>query len=676
MSSEIIDEFPVQFREVEHALIPLADGTNLAVRYWLPLDADANPVPAILEYIPYCKRDGTAARDEAMHPYFAGHGYAALRVDIRGSGESEGVLLDEYLQQEQDDAVEVIAWIAAQPWCNGKVGMMGKSWGGFNGLQVAARQPDALKCIITVFFTDDRYADDVHYVGGCMALENPAWAFVMFPSMARPPDPALVGDAWRDMWMQRLEANKPWIIDWTRHQRRDEYWKHGSVCEDFSQIKIPVYAIGGWADPYSNPVPRLLTGLEVPRKGLIGPWGHQYMHQATPGPRIGFMDEALRWWDYWLKDIDTGIMDEPQYRVWMQDSLPPSACHQQRPGHWVSEPRWPSENILERTLYLNDDGLSDQPGAEIEVMVNSPQTTGQCTPFFGSMGAGEPQDPLDQRTDDAVSACFDGEILAQDFAILGAPVVTLEIASDQPDAFVCVRLNELLASGESLQVSYGLLNLTHRNSHEQIEPLEPGKRYQVSLALNDIAHTFVAGSRVRIAVSNAFWPIVWPSPRTVTLSLYTAASRITLPVRPPRPEEVSLPPLAAPRQSRVYPQTITQAAAPMEVRFTSDLVSGEQTFTYATDTGKVLLERSGWSFSCKTENCYRIHAHDPTSAVIDSHTTETYGREGELDVRIEARQVMTCDAKNFHIEASIEACENDATVFARQWQQTIERDGV
>jgi putative CocE/NonD family hydrolase len=676
MDTEVIDKFPVQFQEIEHALIPLSDGTNLAVRYWLPLDAAANPVPAILEYIPYCKRDGTAARDEAMHPYFAGHGYAALRVDIRGSGESEGVLLDEYLSLEQDDAVEVIAWIAAQPWCNGKVGMMGKSWGGFNGLQVAARQPDALKCIITVYFTDDRYADDVHYIGGCMALENPAWAFVMFPAMARPPDPELVGESWREMWMQRLQANRPWVIDWVTHQRRDDYWKHGSVCEDFSQIKVPVYAIGGWADLYSSPVPRALAGLDVPRKGLIGPWGHQYMHQAVPGPKMGFMDEALRWWDYWLKDIDTGIMDEPQYRVWVQDSIRPSASHAERPGYWASEEKWPSQNVVDQKLYMNAQGLCNEQGTESTVVIDSPQTTGQCTPFFGNMGAGEPQDPLDQRTDDALSACFDGDLLEQDTAILGAPTVSLELASDQADAFVCVRLNELLANGESLQVTYGFLNLTHRNSHEHIEPLEPGSRYRVNFALNDIAHTFAAGSRVRIAISTAFWPWVWPSPRAVRLSLFTAQSYLTLPTRKARADDARLAALAPPKQSRVQAQTTLQAPEPMKAEFHTDLTSGLQTFTYTTDTGKVRIENNGWCFSCKTENRYSIHPDDPNSAVIDLCATETYGREGQLDVRIEARQVMTSDEKNFQIEATIEAFESDESVFRRQWQQTIERDGV
>ena len=200
-----------------------------------------------------------------MHPYFAGHGYAAIRVDMRGSGESDGVLIDEYLEQEQDDALEVIAWIARQPWCSGAVGMMGKSWGGFNALQVAARRPPALKCIISVCSTVDRYADDIHYMGGCLLTSNPGWAFVMFGGNARPPDPRLVGPGWRETWRARLEANRPWIIDWLRHQRRDAFWEHGSVCEDYSAIQCPVYAVGGWADGYSNAVPRLLEGLSARR---------------------------------------------------------------------------------------------------------------------------------------------------------------------------------------------------------------------------------------------------------------------------------------------------------------------------------------------------------------------------------------------------------------------------
>lgn len=676
MTVEIVDTFPHAIKEVEFERIPLSDGVYLSCRYWLPQDALDNPVPAILEYIPYCTRDGTAARDEAMHPYFAGHGYTAVRVDIRGSGESEGVLLDEYLELEQADALEVIAWLAAQPWCDGNVGMMGKSWGGFNGLQVAALRPAALKCIVTVFSTDDRYADDVHYIGGCMTTQNPEWAFVMFPAMARPADPALVGDNWRDIWQQRLDAFEPWLIPWVEHQRRDAYWKHGSVCEDYSAIDIPVYAIGGWADPYSNPVPRLVANLDSPCKGLIGPWGHQYMHQAVPGPKMGFMDETLRWWDHWLKGEDTGLMDEPAYRVWMQDSIRPSACYQERPGYWAVEEQWPSSNVEEVVMHLNNGSLDQTAEAEARVSVCSPQTTGHCTPFLGSNGQGGAEDASDQRPDDAHSACFDSAALGEEFAILGAPAVTLDVAADQENAFVCVRLNEVLPSGESLQVSYGVLNLTHRNGHEVPEALEPGERYTVRIQLNDIAHTFAPGSRIRVAVSTAFWPIVWPSPRPVTLTLYTGQCALGLPAREPQPADAQARPLAPPRHARVHPTSLLVEGEPDFNGFRQNRDTGVQSFIYQTDTGTRRFDRHGWTTSYKNDYQYHIHPDDPTSACVDLAATETYGRQGQLDARIEARQKMTCDETHFIIEANLDVYDGDEHLFSRRWDKRIARDGI
>jgi predicted acyl esterase len=187
----VVTEFPHAVREIEHLWIPLSDGTRLSARVWLPKGAEADPVPAILEYIPYRKRDGTRPGDDPRHRWWAGHGYASVRLDIRGTGESEGLITDEYARQEQDDAVEAIAWLAAQPWCSGAVGMTGISWGGFNSLQVAARRPPALKAIITHCSTDDRYADDVHHMGGCLLTDGFFWGSAFYHFMTRPPDPAI-----------------------------------------------------------------------------------------------------------------------------------------------------------------------------------------------------------------------------------------------------------------------------------------------------------------------------------------------------------------------------------------------------------------------------------------------------------------------------------------------------
>ncbi len=538
--------------EIENVWIPMSDGCRIAARIWLPRSARRDPVPAILECIPYRKRDFTRGRDEPIHGYFARNGYAAVRVDLRGSGDSDGVLCDEYSWQEHEDALEIIAWIAKQPWCTGAVGMMGISWGGFNSLQVAALAPPALKAILTLCSTDDRYADDAHYMGGCLLNENMQWGSILLNHGAYPPDPHIVGDRWRDMWRQRIDDLVPFPALWMRHQWRDEYWKHGSVCEDFSAIQCAVYAIGGWADGYSNAIPRLMQGLSCPKKGLIGPWAHVFPHEGVPGPAIGFLQEAVRWWDQWLRGEDTGIMDEPPLRVWMQENVAPQPYYDERPGRWIAEEAWPSPRIQDRTFHIDPDGLAVQAGAAEVLSFASPQTTGRAAGEWCGFGA-EGEMPQDQRPDDGRSLTFDSAPLEERFEVLGAPVVELEIAADQPAALLVVRLNAVQEDGVSCLVTYGVLNLCHRDGHEWPEPLEPGTFYRVRVQLNDIAHAFPAGCRLRLALSTCYWPIVWPSPQAAMLSVRTGSSVLHLPVRPPRARGCSACPVRAAGSGAIQP---------------------------------------------------------------------------------------------------------------------------
>ena len=374
------NDFERRVRTIPNTWITLADGIRLAARIWLPEDAESDPVPAILEYIPYRKDDGTATRDAIMHPWFAGHGYAAVRVDQRGSGDSDGLLLDEYLPQEQDDALEVLAWLAAQPWCTGRIGIIGKSWGGFNGLQIAARRPPELGGVISVCSTDDRYATDVHYMGGCLlGADMLPWASTMLAFNARPPDPAAVGDRWRELWLERLEGTPPFAQTWIAHQRRDAFWKHGSVCEDFDAIEVPVYMVGGWQDAYTDAVFRFLGGYGGPARGLVGPWGHLYPQSGAPGPAIGFLQECLRFWDHCLKDEQNGALDGSALRVYLQEWVDPTAGrHAQRPGRWVAEPSWPPlDSAPLRVLHLRADAaLGEQPGEDAELAIAGSQLTG------------------------------------------------------------------------------------------------------------------------------------------------------------------------------------------------------------------------------------------------------------------------------------------------------------
>ena len=530
---------------IENEWITLADGCRLAARIWRPDDALANPVPALLEFLPYRKRDFMRARDEPMHSYFASHGYASVRVDLRGSGDSEGLLTDEYSAQEHADGVEVIAWLATQPWCSGDVGMFGISWGGFNSLQIAARRPPALKAIMTLCASDDRYADDAHYMGGCLLTENLQWGSILMMNQALPPDPEIVGEVWREAWRTRLENLPNFPALWLEQQWRGDYWREGSVCDHIERIQVPVYAIGGWADGYSNAVPRLISTLKTQRKGLIGPWAHNFPHQGVPGPAIGFLQEALRWWDRWLKDIDNGIEHEPVLRVWMQESVKPQPQYETIPGRWVAEPVWPSPDREILSLYLSANGCAPEPGEPEESILSSPQTCGirggeWCA--FGSDG----EMPRDQRPDDGFSLTWDTPRLKERIEILGAPIVRLTLRSDQPTANVIVRLCDVARDGTSLRVSYGVLNLAHRNGHAAPEPLVPGESVTVEVKLNDIAHAFPHGHRIRVAVSTAYWPIVWPSNTTPRLHVMNGESVLTLPVRKPREEDAELEPFEAP----------------------------------------------------------------------------------------------------------------------------------
>ena len=670
---KVVEDLPRAVRELRTVWIVLADGCRLAARLWLPADAESAPVPALLEYLPYRRGDATAVRDSQTHRYLAGHGYACLRVDMRGCGDSDGILHDEYLAQEQDDAVELIAWIESQPWCTGAVGMFGISWGGFNALQVAARRPPALKAIVAVCATDDRYADDTHYMGGCLLNGNFGWASSMFAFCSRPPDPAVVGERWRAMWRERLE-NIPLLVEtWTRHQHRDAYWRHGSVCEDYGAIECPVYAVGGWADAYTNAIPRLLAGLRVPRKGLIGPWAHAYPHMAKPGPAIGFLQECLRWWDHWLKGLDTAVMAEPMLRVWMQDGVPPAPSYDSRPGRWVAEPVWPSPSIQADNFFLNPGRLDRTQGPQTPLTLRSPQSTGLAGGAWCAYGY--PGDmPLDQRIDDAFSLTFDSGELDGRLEILGAPVVTLDVAADRPNGLLAIRLSDIAPGGAATRVSYGLINLTHRDGHERSSALQPGLRCTVRAQLNDCAHAFDIGHKVRISISSAYWPMVWPSPELVTVTLYSGASRLHLPVRSKRREDLSLRSFAEPEGAAAL---ANETLRPPQRRreLARDIVSGATTITAYLDRGSERLPGTDLTFDSNTVLHHRIRDDDPLSAEVEAASIYEMAR-GSWKIRTETRTRLSSTREEFLISASLEAFEGDTQVFHKAWERRIPRDGV
>ncbi len=646
--------------------VTLADGVRLFARVWRPLDGA--PVPAILEYLPYRLTDGTAARDALTHPYVAARGYACVRVDMRGSGNSDGLLLDEYLAQEQDDALEVIAWIAAQPWCSGAVGMIGISWGGFNGLQVAARRPPALKAVISLCSTDDRYADDVHFMGGALLTDNLRWASTMFAYQSRPPDPAVVGERWLPMWRERLEAEPLLLATWLRHQTRDAYWRHGSVGEDPAAIEAACLLVGGWADAYSNAIPRMLERLTCPRRGIIGPWAHKYPHFGRPGPAYGFLQEAIQWWDHWLKGIGNGAMAGPMLRWYQEDTVPPATDYATRPGRWLAEPSWPSANVRPTGWHLGRNTLSPDPDDASGVLVDSPQDLGEDSGVWCAYGSGGEQ-PGDQRRDDGLSVTFDSQPLATPLGIAGAPALEAVVTADQPEALLVARLCSVAPDGASLRVSYGVLNLTHRDGHADPLPLPVGVPVPVRLRLNDCAHLFPAGNRVRLALSTAYWPLVWPSPRRASLRL--GPCRLLLPHRAPdRPP----PGLPAPEMASAL-RTRTLRAPHTYRRVTHDQFAGRNVVEARDDTGRTVIEGTGLEYELFSIDRFTIMPDDPLSAAGDVSFEMHLGR-GAWQTHATTRTVLRASETEFHIEAWLDASHGDAPVASRHWRLSVPRHHV
>lgn len=692
---QTITSFPYEVNVIEHILIPLPDGDHLAAKLWLPKMPDDAPVPAIFEYIPYRKRDMTRNRDSITHGYLAGHGFACIRVDLRGSGESDGVMKDQYRPQELQDAVTAIEWIAEQAWCTGSVGMMGISWGGFNSLQVAALRPEPLKAIITVCSTDDLYADNMHYMGGCLLTDNLSEATTMFSINTCPPDPQLVGESWREMWKERLDKSGHWLTTWLEHQQRDEYWRHGSVNESYEAIDVPVMAVGGWADGYTNAIFRLLANLNVPRLGLVGPWGHKYPHMGEPGPAIGFLQESMRWWDQWLNQEETGIMEEPMLRAWMQESVTPTTSYETRPGRWVAEASWPSSNINPVSYPLSPYRIEPE-GTQVESSVRSVSSPLSVGLFAGKWCSYTyaPDLPHDQREEDGGALLFTGRRLEETVEIMGAPTFEFEFSVDQPVAMVAVRLSDVSPDDKATRVTYGLLNLCHVESQSKMvakegealdvdlisgcfhtdfsspNELEPGRRYRARVQMNQVAQTFPKGNRLRISISTSYWPLAWASPKPVRLTVFTKKSRLILPERSSTPLDETVSFELAEGAEGAPLHTVKPPHHNWLVH--RDLAEDISTLEVIKDVGTFHLEDIDIEISSETYDWYSFHDYDFSSLRGETQTKRHFKRD-DWDVTTKTRTVLTCDTENFYFHAELDAYEGEKRILCKNWDETVPR---
>ena len=656
---------------IEHIWIEMTDGVRLSAKIWLPVDAKTTPVPAVLEFIPYRKRDAYALRDHSNHAWMAARGYACVRPDMRGHGDSEGIMLDEYSPREQKDAVEVIEWLAKQPWCSGSVGMMGLSWGGIASMQAAIKQPDALKAIIPVGASVDRYYDDGGYLMGGYPGQGLGWGGVMFGYCIRPPDPKIVGSSWRKMWFERLNKTPMFAEKWLTHQLRDETWLQGSVCESFDQIQVPVLGVSGWNDCWPNTMIRLLENIDAPCRVVSGPWAHVFPNLGGPGPMIDFLQLALDWWDHWLKGIKNGVMNKAAFIAFLQDSHAPDPNPNERPGRWVGETVWPTQNVSFKRYGMKAGALLETKSASNGfVDICSPVSLGSKTGEYMPI-SGPAELPQDQSSDDARSVCFDDQPLTSDLDLLGTIKVHLRLSSDCSCGLVAARLCDVAPDGASTLISYGLLNLKQRNGREVLAEITPNKSLDVVVRLNDAGWSLKPKHKLRLALSSQLWPMAWPVAKRATLTLDLSHCYLELPVRNSNAGgEIEIPfgkPKAA---DSIAHDTILSALGTRYIH--ENIEKGETVYEVKADGGKTKFKDIDLTYGSKNSQKYTIVEGDPLSASIEYKSGFSFLRD-DWDVRTESELKATCDASNFFLKGRIAAFEKDEQVFARNWDVTIPR---
>ena len=648
---------------IETSWLTMKDGVRLSVTFFKPVPRNpGEKFPVLFEFLPYRKEDSFYLRDYPLYAYFVRRGFIMAKVDIRGTGSSEGAVPPrEYSERELDDAVDIIDQLSKMPESNGRVGMWGISWGGFNAIQVAMRQPPALKAILALDASDDLFHDDVHYIDGAYHVDAYELSIDHDNGLPRSPDYKLDGAYFRD----RFNAY-PWFLTYLKQQTDGDFWRKNSLRWQYDKIRIPTYLIGGLLDGYRDSVPRMLEQMKVPVKGVIGPWTHAWPDDGLPGPNYEWRHEAVRWWDYWLKDRNTGVLDDPRFVLFVREGHGPDADLQMTPGHWVCTD-WPIPEMEWRSFFPDKDNhLQLRPGSTGELALGYVASYGLTTGFWW----GEPTG--DMRPDDAGSLVFDSPKVEEPFEVVGFPRVKLRVSADAPLAHWIVRLEDVQPDGTVSLVTGALINGSQRDSRLDPQPLKPGEIYDIAFELHFTTWTFKPGHRVRLAVSNALFPMIWPTPHPMTTKLAVGGefTQLEMPILPPGKRRT--PDFKPPEPHEQRP----------DARYL-DLESWPHGFYEQ----KRDIWTSNFSVEWKGSKDYEIQGRKYFTYERDYHETndlnpaESY-YQGEAGARIELEDCiielhtmidLKSDENTFQVIFMREIHENGTLVRRREWKEDIPR---
>ncbi len=634
--------------------VAMADGTRIALTVYLP--DGGGPFPTVVESLPYRKDDDCTARDYSTFAYLAARGIAGVRIDVRGTGASTGIIENEYLLTEQQDNIEVFEWIAAQDWSNGNIGMWGISWGGFSSLQTAMLRPPQLKAIVAMHATHDRFTCDVHYLGGSLhAAEQVDWPPSMITTNALPPDPDIVGDGWLDEWLERLENTPQWPIEWLRHQHRDEFWRHGSPSVDYSSIECPTLLIGGWLDGYVDGMLALAQNLECPTRTVIGPWGHYRPATGKPGPTFDHLDLIARWFQHHLGDADNGVMDMPALTAYIRTGTPFDPAEGSVTGYWRGESYWPPEDVSEIRLDL-------EKLAHDTTTWSRPQWVGSHAPAWDRSGISSG----DGTNDDLHSMTFETEALAESVEILGNPSVELGVTSNRPYGMVAARLLVVGPDGSSHLITRGNRNLAFPDNFDLPRHPVPGQPISLTFPLMATSALIPAGSRIRLALSGADFPVVWPPPGEFELTIDPEASTLSLPtvIRDPLATQLAIgespPPPHPPVEELADTATWDVENSGNKTVFRRHLSSAEfqptrKNLTYTTD--------QTWTV--------RVDDDDPGTTAVEATSRLSLSRPG-WEVEVDG-SISISGAETLRVKIVLNASHNGEEIWSKTWDEPIPR---
>ena len=657
--------------EITEAKITMSDGINLAADIYWPAGADKkNRLPILLEYTPY-RKDESRARNYSLYSYFLENDYIVVRVDMRGTGNSEGVTIPyEYSDIELDDGEEIIDWLSKQEWSTGNVGMFGISWGGFNSIQMAMRNPPALKAFVSLMATEYLYQEDVHYMDGIMHTDSWMMSNDLYNTLPGAPEFKM-----DEAWVKNRFDVKPSVYQYMRQQRDSPFWDRASAKDQYEKIRIPGYHIGGWYDAYRNSLPRMLENVQAPVKAMIGPWDHYFPHIAWPEPQIEWREEAVRWFDQWLKEIDTGILNEPDFAVYVRNYHPPDPTLNKVDGYWRWEDKWPIDRIKNQLWYAHGDhSLSDSPAeSSMHSMVYKPSMGvegGGPTMWWGSVLPD--QQPMDEH-----SLVYDSEELDTPLEILGRPIARLRVSADAPRANWVVRVSDIAPDGKVTQVAGAGFNGTHRKSAREPEDIIPGEEFDLNIELHFTSWVFPKGHKIRVSISNAQWPMFWPTPFNMESMLAIggeAGAKIDLPIVV-QSENTYKPNFKKPSSSPILPNykvldsgNITGYAALNEIKY--DKNTGEA-YGVATNSGSTQYPWGIERFEEEIE--HRTSDDNPAYTSVTGRykiTEELDGRTLDFEQNVEFKS----DEENFYLTFHRWVSINGELFKERIWQEAIPRD--